>query len=122
MPSSSSVRIPSAGGCDASTTTATWCTNNEAEYGGLIAGLRCALSLGVRYIVVQGDSQLILRQLDGSYRVKSRTLLTHYNEAMSLVREFESFEACHIERSRNSRADELANLAMDSRTSMGFTK
>jgi ribonuclease HI len=96
-------------------------TNNEAEYRGLITGLRCALSLGIRRIVIQGDSQLILRQLDGRYRVKSPTLLSYYHEALSLVREFDSAETGHIERSRNSRADELANLAMDSRSSMGFT-
>ncbi len=96
-------------------------TNNEAEYRGLITGMRCALSLGVRHIVIQGDSQLILRQLDGKYRVKSPTLLSYYREALDLVREFDSAETGHIERSRNGRADELANLAMDSRSSMGFT-
>jgi ribonuclease HI len=95
-------------------------TNNQAEYRGLITGLRCAMSLGVRNIVVQGDSQLILRQLDGQYKVKSPTLMAYYQEAKSLVPEFASFQTSHIERARNARADELANLAMDNRSSMGF--
>ncbi len=95
-------------------------TNNEAEYRGLITGLRCARSLGVRNIVVQGDSQLILRQLDGRYKVKSRNLIAYYQEARSLISEFASFQTCHIERARNARADELASLAMDNRSSMGF--
>ena len=95
-------------------------TNNEAEYRGLITGLRCALSLGVRNIVVQGDSQLILRQLEGRYKVKSPTLKSYHQEAMSLIPEFATFETSHIERARNARADELANLAMDNRASMGF--
>lgn len=95
-------------------------TNNEAEYMGLITGLQCARSLGIQNIVVQGDSQLILRQLEGRYKVKSPNLKVYYEEALSVSREFTSFETSHIERARNSRADELANLAMDSRSTSGF--
>ena len=95
-------------------------TNNEAEYMGLITGLQCARSLGIQNIVVQGDSQLILRQLEGRYKVKSPNLKVYYEEALSVSREFTSFETSHIERARNARADELANLAMDSRSTSGF--
>jgi len=95
-------------------------TNNEAEYMGLITGLQCARALGVEQIVVQGDSQLILRQVDGKYKVKSPTLKGYYNKAMVLRREFASFETGHIERARNGRADELANKAMDTKSSRGF--
>lgn len=95
-------------------------TNNEAEYMGLITGLQCARSLGVDHIVVQGDSQLILRQVEGTYKVRSPLLRDYYNEAMSLSREFASFETSHIERARNARADELANEAMDTKSSRGF--
>jgi len=95
-------------------------TNNEAEYMGLITGLQCAKSLGIQNIVVQGDSQLILRQLEGRYKVKSPNLKVYYEEALSVSREFTSFETSHIERARNARADELANLAMDSRSTSGF--
>ena len=95
-------------------------TNNEAEYMGLITGLQCARSLGINNIVVQGDSQLILRQVDGKYQVKSPLLKDYYNEAMSLSREFASFQTSHILRARNGRADELANEAMDTRQNRGF--
>lgn len=95
-------------------------TNNEAEYMGLITGLQCAKSLGIQHIVVQGDSQLILRQVEGKYKVNSPNLKEYYNEAVQLSKEFASFHTSHIERARNSRADELANLAMDLKASNGF--
>jgi len=95
-------------------------TNNEAEYRGLITGLQCARTLGVQNIVVQGDSQLILRQIVGEYKVKSATLKAYYDEAVSIIPEFKSFQTSHIERARNARADELANLAMDFQASVGF--
>ncbi len=95
-------------------------TNNEAEYKALITGLQVARSMGVENILVQGDSQLILRQIDGVYRVKSEKLRSYYDEAMSLRREFASFQTNHIERSRNSRADELANEAMNNKSSRGI--
>ena len=95
-------------------------TNNEAEYMGLITGLQCARSLGVENIVVQGDSQLILRQVDGKYKVNSPNLKSYHKEALSLSKEFESFQTSHIERARTGRADELANKAMDNKSSKGF--
>lgn len=95
-------------------------TNNEAEYRGLITGLQCARTLGVQNIVVQGDSQLILRQIVGEYKVKSATLKAYYDEAVSLIPQFKSFQTSHIERARNARADELANFAMDEQSSAGF--
>ena len=95
-------------------------TNNEAEYKALITGLRVARSMGIENILVQGDSQLILRQIDGVYRVKSEKLRSYYDEAMSLRREFASFRTNHIERTRNTRADELANEAMNNKSSRGI--
>jgi ribonuclease HI len=95
-------------------------TNNEAEYMGLITGLSCARSMGVENIVAQGDSQLILRQIEGRYKVKSPSLKDYYNKAISLSKEFASFQTNHIERARNARADELANIAMDTESSHGF--
>lgn len=95
-------------------------TNNEAEYMGLITGLQCARSLGIKNIVVQGDSKLILSQVEGKYQVKSPNLKQYYAAAISLVNEFESCETSHILRGRNGRADELANEAMDTQTSKGF--
>ena len=95
-------------------------TNNEAEYVGLITGLQCARSLGVENIVVQGDSQLVLRQVEGRYKVNSPTLREYYDSAMSLSREFAPFQTSHILRDRNKRADELANEATDKNSSRGF--
>ena len=95
-------------------------TNNEAEYMGLVIGLQCARSLGVKSIVVQGDSQLILRQVEGKYKVKSQSLKYYYELVTCIRKEFTSFETSHIERCLNGRADELANKAMDTKTSHGF--
>ena len=95
-------------------------TNNEAEYVGLITGLQCARSLGVERIVAQGDSKLILQQVEGKWKVKAAHLRQYYDEAISMKKEFASFETCHIERARNARADELANTAMDTKQSRGF--
>lgn len=97
-------------------------TNNEAEYMGLITGLQCALSLGVKNVVVQGDSQLILRQIGGEYKVKSPSLKPYHEQAVTLANKFASFQTSHIERARNARADELANEAMDTETSRGFNQ
>ena len=95
-------------------------TNNEAEYVGLITGLQCARSLGVERIVAQGDSKLILQQVEGKWKVKAAHLRQYYDEAISMSKEFASFETCHIERARNARADELANEAMDTKQNRGF--
>lgn len=95
-------------------------TNNEAEYTGLITGLQCARSLGVENIVAQGDSKLILQQVEGKYKVKAANLQQYHAEAISLSKEFASFQTNHIERARNARADELANRAMDTRQNEGF--
>lgn len=93
-------------------------TNNEAEYTGLILGMRCAAQLGVRHIWVQGDSNLVVQQVNGKWRCKNENLRAYWKEALKL-REgpaFQSFTLEHIARSANKRADELANLAMDQRT------
>ena len=90
------------------------------EYAGLITSLCCVRSLGVERIVAQGDSQLILGQVMGVYNVKSLTLKGCYNDAVSASREFASFKTSYIERAQNGRADELANKAMDTRSSKGF--
>ena len=87
---------------------------------GLITGLQCARSLGVNNIVVQGDSKLILKQVEGEWQVKSPNLKEYHNRAVAITKEFQSFETSHIRRERNARADELANEAMDTKCSRGF--
>ncbi|KAL7516252.1 hypothetical protein ACHAWX_001284 [Stephanocyclus meneghinianus] len=95
-------------------------TNNEAEYMGLITGLQCALSLGVKKVVVQGDSMLVLQQISLKWKVKSPTLKHYFEQAISLKKQFTYFQTSHIERAKNARADELANEAMDAMCSRGF--
>lgn len=95
-------------------------TNNEAEYTALIIGLKCALSLGITDLRVEGDSELIIKQLDGRYRVKSEGLMTLHRSCMEMIQKFHKIEILHIPRAQNKRADELANMAMDSRESFGF--
>lgn len=95
-------------------------TNNEAEYKALINGLKCAKLFGVKHILAEGDSDLVVRQMLGSYKCKSPNLIPLLQEAMSVKRDFLSFHIKHIPRAQNSRADELANEAMTSRGSRGM--
>ncbi len=88
-------------------------TNNEAEYKGLIAGLQAAKALGIKKLCVEGDSQLIVRQLLGEYKVRNERLKPLHAEAEALVAAFTSFDIQHIERAENADADALANQAMD---------
>lgn len=97
-------------------------TNNEAEYMGLITGLRCALSLGIAQVIVQGDSKLVLEQVSLRWKVKSPSLKHYFDEAIGLKNQFAYFETSHIERAKNARADELANEAMDTKGSRGFNQ
>jgi len=95
-------------------------SNNSAEYWAILLGLQCAASLGVRRIKVEGDSNLIVNQLNGSYRVRDEKLKELYKWTKAVVTEFDSFEIRHIFRKENGRADWLANHAMDTQTSHGF--
>lgn len=95
-------------------------TNNVAEYFGLLSGLKCARSFGINRLIAEGDSQLIVKQLNGEYRVKDAVLKTFYTASVDTIKDFDYFEIRHIPRAENSRADWLANLAMDSQESHGF--
>ena len=88
-------------------------TNNEAEYMALIRGLETALEMGVRDAVVYSDSQLLVQQLRGSYRVRSRRLKRLYERALELISQLASFQIIHVNRSENMEADRLANQAID---------
>ncbi len=90
-------------------------TNNVAEYQGLLLGLRRAAELGARDVEVYADSQLMIRQLGGQYRVRSEGLRPLFDEALRLLRGFRKFELHHIPRERNSAADEMSNRAIDER-------
>jgi ribonuclease HI len=88
-------------------------TNNVAEYRALIAGLEAALEIGARRVSVRADSELVIRQLEGRYKVKSAHLKPFYEEALALLREFDEFDLGHVRREQNSDADALVNAALD---------
>jgi ribonuclease HI len=87
------------------------CSNNEAEYEALLFGLPLALSMDVRNILVYGDSQLIIRQVNNIYEVRKPELVPYHTAAQILIKKFEHIQLLHIPRSKNSSADALAKLA-----------
>ncbi len=88
-------------------------TNNEAEYKGLINGLKIAIENGIGSVTAYSDSELVCRQIKGQYKVKSETILPLFREAGELIDRFDFFELNHIPREQNKDADRMANLAMD---------
>jgi ribonuclease HI len=94
-------------------------TNNVAEYRALIWGLRNALALKVRKIDVHADSELLVKQLLGEYRVKNAGIKPLFSEAKQLLAGFESHRIKHVYREQNTAADTLANEAMDLQDMVG---
>ena len=92
-------------------------TNNVAEYQALLHGLRFALARGATSVEVFSDSELLVRQLAGRYRVKNPGLLPLYREAQSLIARFARARLAHVPREQNREADALANRAVDERGS-----
>lgn len=88
-------------------------TNNVAEYQALIAGLEAARTKGVDDLAVRLDSLLLVRQVNGEFRVKAENLKPLHRRAVGLLREFARVEVAHVRRHLNSRADALANAAYD---------
>lgn len=88
-------------------------TNNVAEYSGLLAALRWAVAHGIDTLHVRADSELMVKQMRGEYRVKNAGLLPLYEEARSLVRQIGHVKFEHVRREFNKDADRLANEAMD---------
>ncbi|QUH21003.1 ribonuclease HI family protein [Alkaliphilus sp. B6464] len=88
-------------------------TNNVAEYKALSRGLEAALDIGIEKLTCYLDSELVVKQIKGEYKVKNERMIPMYNMVMPLVKKFKSFEIIHIRRELNKRADQLANEAMD---------
>jgi ribonuclease HI len=88
-------------------------TNNVAEYNGLLAALRWATEQGVTALHVRADSELLVKQMRGEYRVKNPGLQPLYEEARSLVKQIGRVKFEHVRRELNKDADRLANEAMD---------
>ncbi|MCE9568328.1 MAG: ribonuclease HI family protein [Planctomycetes bacterium] len=90
-------------------------TNNVAEYTALVQGLELAAELGVKKLSVFSDSELMVKQMNGEYKVKHPDMLPLYQEAKQLLVAFEKFTITHVRREQNKRADEIGNDALDGR-------
>jgi ribonuclease HI len=88
-------------------------TNNVAEYTALVRALERAAALGAKRLIVRSDSELLVKQMNGQYRVKNEQLIPLYEQAKRLARGFDLVSLGHVRREQNRRADELCNLALD---------
>ncbi len=90
-------------------------TNNVAEYQGLIKALQVALEMNLKQVHVISDSQLMVRQILGQYKVKADNLKPLHRQATELFAQFDNWRFEHVKRAHNQRADAVANLAMDAK-------
>ena len=90
-------------------------TNNVAEYCGLLAGLHRARDLNIKELKVFGDSSLIIQQVTGKWKVKNDNLRAIYNQIKQVEPFFTVISYQHVYRKDNKRADQLANIALDTR-------
>lgn len=88
-------------------------TNNVAEWTGLLRGIEHALARDVRKLSIRGDSELVVKQVTGAYRVKNAALKPLAEQVATLLRRFDSYDVRHVYRDENARADQVANEAMD---------
>ena len=90
-------------------------TNNVAEYTAVLKALEAAKQLGTEDLTIYSDSELLVRQLNGQYKVKSQNLKGLFQQSMNLLDEFKSWQVKHISRDKNTEADELVNQSLDRR-------
>jgi ribonuclease HI len=88
-------------------------TNTVAEWTGLVTGLEAALELGVNDVAVRLDSELVVKQVNGEYRVKNAGLIPLHARAKALLRRFARFDVRHVPRKQNTAADALVNQVLD---------
>ena len=88
-------------------------TNNNAEYNALICGLEEVRSLGGEEVIVNLDSELVVKQISGEYRVKNSDIKPLFEKAVTVLKNFKVFEIRHIDRSKNKEADKLVNKAIN---------
>jgi ribonuclease HI len=88
-------------------------TNNVAEWTGLVTGLEAALELGVDDLAVRLDSELVVKQISGAYRVKHEGLIPLHAKAKALLRKFVRVDVQHVRRKENAAADALVNQVLD---------
>lgn len=90
-------------------------TNNTAEYRALIKGLELAAQFRAHRVTVFSDSELVVRQMNGHYKVKSNALLPLYQTAHEQSKTFDAFQITHVRRDQNHKADQLANRGIKGR-------
>jgi ribonuclease HI len=88
-------------------------TNNVAEWTGLVTGLEAALEMGVDDLAVRLDSELVVKQISGQYRVKHEGLIPLHAKAKVLLRKFVRVDVQHVRRKENAAADALVNQVLD---------
>lgn len=88
-------------------------TNNEAEYVALLRGLIDVRDMGFEVVEAVGDSELVVRQVDGDWRCRAKNLKPLYDEIREIIEDFDEFEIRHVPREENAAADEMANAALD---------
>ncbi|MBM3983118.1 MAG: ribonuclease HI family protein [Planctomycetes bacterium] len=88
-------------------------TNNVAEYTALIEGLTLAAELGVTALAVFSDSELLVKQMNGDYKVKNEDMRALYDKACALRKRFAKVTLAHVRREQNKRADQIGNDALD---------
>lgn len=94
-------------------------TNNIAEYEAFIWGLENAAALGYTDVQVYADSELLVKQINGQYRVKNEGLKPLFVKALGVLRRFATFKVTHVRREMNEAADAMANDAMDACGTVG---
>ncbi len=87
-------------------------TNNQAEYRAVVTALKEAVRLGAKKVDIILDSELVVRQLSGQYRVKNAVLKSLFHEVKRLTERLEALTITHVSRSQNTEADHLANMAL----------
>ena len=87
-------------------------TNNQAEYRAIIAALEKAIELGAKQVDMHSDSELVVRQINGRYRVRNAALKPLYQQAKQLISLLKGFTITHIPRQQNTEADNLAYIAL----------
>ncbi len=94
-------------------------TNNVAEYTGLVRALEAALAMEATEVEAYSDSELVVKQMAGEYRVKNKGLIPLYEEATYFSKQFDAFSLTHVRREKNVKADALVNMAIDCRRDVG---
>ncbi len=89
-------------------------TNNQAEYQALLLALEKAIELKANHVEIFADSELMVKQLNGEYKIKNKDLKPHFEKIISYLHQIGLFKIKHIPRELNKEADKLANLAIDS--------